>query len=618
MPTSPKRRRTGDVGLGDYRRQSNLEKCQLARLPLELVAEVLLFLPSTRDVLAVSRINRHFRTILVGNPATEFIWRNVRARCPQGRIPDPPPGMAESAFAALLFDHGVCEASNCHKKTAAHHYSYALRARLCEDKKCLSAWRSAELLEVSEVEHPDILQWIPRIERTNDDFDNKTIVRKNAWIQAVLEKTEAHRLGPDVVAAYVEAKQLLADALPAKIEAYAQLFEWRKAREVLRSTWTQIGSDAATVHAAIIGCTKWEILQSPTYTTIHYAKLRCFEEWHLSEFKSIQDAVRADIAAQKRKKSVRERDLALQRKRAEVESHYAGLASAHPKPLLPSLAEFRKLSAIKAIEASPTAQNASLSDPLVASILENNLQQWRDSARAALAAVLGFPRWKAMSRKKLHPVDRLTARFRCKRCDAAGKDTGKDGGLDFTRACEHICAPLSKKARARQQWSADNFVPDQRAIDAVTRVLELCGTNPEDVDSLAIADSVGDRVRCAVCSMTMDVRSVARHCKRHEECTFALLSEADISTRRPLEHGLAARLLGRIASTSHINDTIYACRHCDVVNGEDAGTQTQRRPKTLSFNGLRSHLKDKHGVVAVADEDFYRQQDCAPSGVNAP
>lgn len=169
----------------------------------------------------------------------------------------------------------------------------------------------------------------------------------------------------------------------------------------------------------------------------------------------------AEIATLKKRKVVREQDLTLHRKRSESETEYARLRKADPKAIFPSFPEFRKLSVVKTVEASSSAKNASFTDPFVASLLKESLDQWRDAARAALAVVLGFTGWKTMSKKKLHPVDRMTAHFRCKRCDAAGKDTGKDGGLDLARACEHICA-LSKKARNKQRWSADYFVPDQR------------------------------------------------------------------------------------------------------------------------------------------------------------
>lgn len=83
--------------------------CPLTRLPLELLADVLSYMPSTRDVLALARTSKHFCSILVNNPATVFIWRHARARCVLGAIPELLPGMGEATYAAFLFDSGICE-----------------------------------------------------------------------------------------------------------------------------------------------------------------------------------------------------------------------------------------------------------------------------------------------------------------------------------------------------------------------------------------------------------------------------------------------------------------------------------------------------------------------------
>ncbi|KAH9855350.1 hypothetical protein C2E23DRAFT_725022 [Lenzites betulinus] len=572
-------------------------KSHFLSLPLELVAEVLSHVPSTRDVLAIARTSKFLCSTLVNNPATVFIWRQARAR---DAIPDPPPGMAEPTLAALLFDSGIC--AFCGKTTHALHYSYALRARVCDTvKSCLNTWRAFNVHRITADEqetYHDIIQWIPRLER----IDGNTIVSKDSWVQAINERNKAYALGPDAVSAYMQTKQVLADALPAKMEAYKKLITWRDAREKVRKMWTcELGPATAVQHASQIGCNKWDILQSVTYATAYHAKVRCHEKWTEQEFHEMKETVLAEIESHRQRKKTREHDLALVKKRTHVEQEYARLRSEDQQAILPSLPEFRQLSVVKTIVASPNAKNSSLADPLVASILQDNLKQWADAARAALAATLGFPGWKNMSKKKLHPVDRLTARFRCKRCDAAGKDTGIDGGLDFARACEHICSLGSKKARHKQRWNSDNFVPDQRSIDAVRQVLELCGTKPEDAESLTIADSVGDRVQCTSCSVNMDVRSVARHCKRHEACNYKLLPESD---EHILEHGLAAKIMEE--SDTVLNPQRYkktfACRHCKPI---PAGGQ----PKLMIFDGLRSHLKEKHGVAWIGDEDFYTQKD---------
>ncbi len=78
-------------------------------LPLELLAEVLSYVPSTRDILAVARTSKHFCAVLSNNKATDFIWRQARARCQPQPIPDPTPDFTEASYAAFLFDSKTCE-----------------------------------------------------------------------------------------------------------------------------------------------------------------------------------------------------------------------------------------------------------------------------------------------------------------------------------------------------------------------------------------------------------------------------------------------------------------------------------------------------------------------------
>ncbi|KAI0676457.1 hypothetical protein C8Q78DRAFT_997613 [Trametes maxima] len=603
-----------------------LRKSPLTVLPLELLAEVLSYSSSPRDVLSLSRTCKYFHTTLVNNPSTDFIWRQARTQPALGAIPDPMPGMSEATCAALLFDSGVCE--NCGKKTHVGFYSFALRVRICDNKKqCLPNWVRLHLHQITEedeVLYPDLLQWIPRMERSGPPFHEHIFVRRREWQAAIDERKMIHLLGPDVLAAYLETKQTLADALPAQMAFYTKLLARRDIFENGRNMYHAIGRETADRHAMQLGCTRWQILQSPTYSTLHYAKMRCWERWDEDEFDTIKDMVTTEIASQKEKKTAREIELALREKRSGVEAQHTQLKRSNPDLVLPSLAEFRKLSVVKTVEASASKKDPDLKHPFVASILKDNLDQWRDAARAGLASVLGFPGWRTTSKRKLHPVDRLTARFRCKKCHAPSKETSKDVGMDLIRVCEHVCATSNKKVRGTQRWNADNFVPDQRAVDAISQVLELCGTKAEDVDSVKIADSVGDRVRCSICALNMDVRSVGRHCKRHEESVFTLLPEVAAPGSAPLEHGLTTKLIQGGAKFAAQQDMkVFSCRHCvhDTVppnaaepdttaNGDQEGTGlVPQRPKLMSFNGLRSHLKEKHHVEWIGDEDVLRHKD---------
>ncbi|KAH9899324.1 hypothetical protein C8Q73DRAFT_787215 [Cubamyces lactineus] len=595
----------------------------LERLPLELLAEVLSYCSTTRDVLALARTCKHFCAILVKNPSTDFIWRQVRAHSFPRPMPDPMPGLAEATYAAMVFDAGECD--SCGKHTRLPYLSFALRIRICERKQCKTTWIGQHIRELSEddeIHYSDIVQWIPRLERDPSDIvgHEGILVRRDSWKEAIDEFRRARELGPDAMSAYMETKQVMADALPGKLEFFRKLSVWREQymTETQRN-FMSLESSAAS-RAAQAGFSKWEFMQSPTYSTIHYAKVRCGENWHHNEYEKIKDKVVAEIVQQKERKINREKEHVLKDRRRSVEDVYKRLQQ--EADVLPPLSEFRKLSVVKTYEGSSSKKDPGLSDSFISEVLKDNLEQWMASARAGLAASMGFPAWKTMSKRLLHPVDRLTARFLCKKCSAAGKNAGIDGGMDFANACRHECAHLSKKARATQRWNAYNFVPDQRAVDAITQVLELCGAKAEEVDSLRIADSIGARIQCTACKLTMDVRGVGRHCKRHDESSFVLLTPEDVMNIDPPAHGLSTELLKTSAeAASQRDEKAFGCRLCMVQfffgttdGGATAGSEegkskrTPYKPKWMSFNGLRSHLKEKHAIAHLADEDFYRQK----------
>jgi hypothetical protein len=76
-------------------------------LPFELIAEILLYTASPKDVLAVARCSKSLCNTLL-REESGFIWRSVR-NCLPSPLPDPQAiNLSEPAFAALVFDGGEC------------------------------------------------------------------------------------------------------------------------------------------------------------------------------------------------------------------------------------------------------------------------------------------------------------------------------------------------------------------------------------------------------------------------------------------------------------------------------------------------------------------------------
>ena len=82
----------------------------LERIPLEILAEILSYVNSPKDVLSVARCSKHLCTTLV-NPSNVMIWRRARRHCVVPDLPPPMPGWSEPTYAAFIFDPGNCYVS---------------------------------------------------------------------------------------------------------------------------------------------------------------------------------------------------------------------------------------------------------------------------------------------------------------------------------------------------------------------------------------------------------------------------------------------------------------------------------------------------------------------------
>lgn len=83
----------------------------LMLLPVEVITQILINTRSTRDILAVARCSRHLCALLV-DPSNASIWSTARKVSAEfNPMPDPPSGMPEPAYAALVFGGGKCEVS---------------------------------------------------------------------------------------------------------------------------------------------------------------------------------------------------------------------------------------------------------------------------------------------------------------------------------------------------------------------------------------------------------------------------------------------------------------------------------------------------------------------------
>ncbi|GBE84011.1 hypothetical protein SCP_0510700 [Sparassis crispa] len=605
--------------------------CYLAEVPLEVLAEILSHTASTRDLLALARCSKQFCATLVDNPATVYIWRRARARCAPLPIPDPTPNFTEYSYAAFLFDGGECEI--CKAKTRNMYRWFALRLRICDKSLCRTKWRESVMtITLASVppRYSELLSWIPRTEGNDPSVvlwvHDAIQIRATDWLAAVDEFNKESRM-PATLEAYVRRKQVLADRLPVIMEHARKLAQWRGMRESFTKQVKSRNEAKANSFAVAEGWSAWDLLHTETYGLLHRSKILSLENVKDTDFALIRPTVEREIIANKERQERCAAEHAYSKRRADVKQHYDRLRSAAEKQVLPPLGEFRKLSVMRLMQEKPSDAAAGISQELknsklVAELLKDNLRAWREGARDALAAALGFPGWKSFSKKKLHPVERLNAWFKCKKCAKfEGASSGSSNrpplpALDFAAACEHRCPHLNKRKRARETWSADHFEPDQPVIDATTHILKLCSIDPEESDSLNKVQGFGTSFGCKSCPsrLVMDFKSMAQHCKRHDNPQFCRRLEQP----SVIEHGLAKELRDHPSRDAirRAELVLYGCRHCEQIRVKagaagttDKSNRLALKGKIYTFHGLRSHVKEKHGIAQIADEDFFRQKE---------
>ncbi|EEB98978.1 hypothetical protein MPER_01417 [Moniliophthora perniciosa FA553] len=173
---------------------------------------------------------------------------------------------------------------------------------------------------------------------------------------------------------------------------------------------------------------------------------------------------------------------------------------------LPSLQTFRQLPIIAQLQkdSGPTLDlEKELHSEVVKSLLHNQLEEWRNKAKEHLAGVIGASKnWKSANQNKLHPVERVTARFRCSRCgDRVGIKYSNDMCLPFAGTCAHQCSlPPGSKKGPLPPWKVETFVKDETAINAMTKLVAICNINAEDKWSADTLKAIGCRVQCDSCA----------------------------------------------------------------------------------------------------------------------
>ncbi|KAI5123768.1 hypothetical protein M0805_000357 [Coniferiporia weirii] len=602
----------------------------LSTLPLELLAEILTR-TSPKDMLSLARCSRYFCDILVKNPDATFIWRGARKSCCPP-VPDPTSNFTEPAYAAYIFDGGPCE--QCGKYSNEFYKSFSLRLRICNNQKCYKNWKLEKAFypDTSSA-HIAVSQWFPSSEGPCEPYYRKAQFQLavNDYAQ-VVDRTNGQLL-------YSAIHQ--ADEIRKKktIELSRKLITWRNERMKYAESVYEWNSARTRALAHKEGWEVQDLKDRPSCSALLMNKRRALERVTELDFKLIKPNLEAEIIKmiEKRTRSTEEQAYAKRRGLVVQEYHRLRSTSSSESPIIvPTLSAFRELPIMKSLQnkhgMDPDDMAKKLKDPTLRSLLDDNLSSWRDKARNDFSAILGFRKYHPTSEKKLHPVDRLTSRFLCSKCMHQSSNRNQTSPLDFEAACVHNCSHLTKKQKSKRDWSAAQFVLDHKAIKVTRDLFTLLKISEEDRSSQSdCLHLTGNRIRCTSCDGTivMNFEAMQRHSHRHEDMQVEVIPVSQLQEIKfhDIEWGLCYALMSLAKSAPRKQKLeIYGCRHCiynegsrkpdlEAEEGEAESYRNQakapkrRKEKLMSFQGMRGHVFQCHGVSHIADEDFYRVED---------
>ncbi|KAI0090347.1 hypothetical protein BDY19DRAFT_939752 [Irpex rosettiformis] len=645
------------AGHGSKRHRSRREQaakppCYISHLPVEILAEILGYV-RIQDILAMARASKYYCAALVTNPASMYIWKEARARFTPKPIPDPTPNFTEPSYAAFLFDEGICEV--CRTRTKGPFVSYSLRLHLCKRHSCRTTWRGREkkLLDTYNCTANEIATAEPLMQLEDNstflptaDYAtiglNAPVYRLSDWLHEVDARNRVQVL-PLTETEYLQKREVRIKIKKSTMELSEQLIEWRQQYDQEACSIKEQNLKLIGKIASSLGQKPGDLHHCPSCALLYRSKTSSLETLTNEDFLRIQPLVNRELDALYTERERRITVKNVEDQQEAVLELYERLKS-RPAAIVPPLKTFRKLPVVRRMAGSSTSSDISneiRDSTLIARLAEGDVQNWVKDAKDALTTVLGFAPLNESHPTSLAPVNRLTARFRCKKCDSKQSSWPSDRSLSFAEACAHQCMHTRNRPSGQKVWNAEQFVPDYKAIDVVQQVLMWCGYTADDALSLEMPEEVGTRIQCLSCPshIVMTYDNLFSHCYRHESMQLKLLSVQEVSEilQYPIKVGRCAQLTKHTGkSQAERQRPMYGCRHCEQkipipsesvattkadVHMVDASPQLNnttigpersqdgtrgslgeaaeskntksKSPQLFKFDGLRSHAKEK-------------------------
>ncbi|KAF9225796.1 hypothetical protein BS17DRAFT_777704 [Gyrodon lividus] len=492
------------------------------------------------------------------------------------------------------------------------------------------------------------------------------------------------------------------ERFPKIMNLSVKLSDWKGAyEEKHRSVKTQ-NEYWAKVLAEHEGWNLQDLMDSRAYGSLHRRKTYLLENVGWDDVPSIRPAIEFELLERQARRNRQQAEACYKQRLAEVQKIYermrngtmegvtpggSGSNDSSSEMILPPLSVFCTLPSVCTIKGHPdpyavppkNGVMANLkSSPLAASLITSDIHTWLVPARSYMMGLLGYSGgWRSASKLKVAPLERVTARFLCGRCDdgGVGRRYQRQGCLDFRGVCLHVCKSGKRKSTEEKRletqnhggirvdpqrsknaeevekssgkkkkktvktldWRVEVFQKDEIAIALTNVILNLLNLSDEDSRTASQLESLEGRIRCMTCTgwVVMDFETAIGHSHRHNSTQIQLLSTSNppilaiaqpnlgaptsgTSPQFAFDLGLSERLMGSTYRARNLRDEInYGCKHClvvregSVVGGfEEAGKGKKKKGATagarpMNFNALRSHVKGKHGIQDIRDEDIF-------------
>lgn len=629
----------------------------MQRLPLELLAEILKF-SSSITVLAVARTCKWLCETLT-HKDQEFIWKAARSNYFGEKLPDPPPGLPEPAYASAIFDVGNCLNCGCPWPNPPRIFYFG--HRICFKDECrrsVKRYFTSTLVVPDEVDKEIFGGLLPQaLYRWHMDIDVEGITYSRAAYR-IKDFTEFLRLwrasegdpqGRDGIIKRLITRQLRNAPYYKHQRQYSKWFQlW-----IHLETYFKEGN--STFIRAIANKSGWvleDLVNAPTLKSLMDACKRERDMLTDTWWRVYEPEIAKEVGTLAEIRTRRSEERARVQRQEDIEKLWQSLRQLRPYEgcySVPPFNIFLSLPFIRNVERTNISDlGARFGDgPTFQALLHTEISAWRHGTQKALATALGYKKigGKTKSGSEHYKdqrefLDRATSLFECSKCWRTGPISMQLTTMTHGAVVVHRCPkgttathvdPITGEERTKENrdWNVNNFVPDKVAIAAVRLALSLA--DPPFDESTSISTVVSDerlasfpRYACLTCPsrITMNIGEIPGHAKRHKA-----LFEASAQKNPSGLDGKIGLELGWVATEPVTKDGLsirsdiyrhteqlmsntpsgkrkcalreYACRHCEF-----SLTNTSRAPRLFTVDGLHSHLKASHGIYPLRNEDF--------------